>query len=222
MSERVKEIVPDLIEAIRNVLRKHKVTFDEYRAGFGYMIEVQEAKEIPLLLDALLNSTIVEIENETRGGTRADIQGPYYLDENYPSVTDALAVRPEDADAEDMIVRGRITDLTGQPVLGATIDIWHSTPDGLYQAFMTTSIENTIAAAWSPILTGAIRSRPKPLSPIRSRIRGRPAHCWKSIWSPLLASGSHPLLGAMQRPARSHQPGLFRRRRLCGGRLLRD
>jgi chlorocatechol 1,2-dioxygenase len=132
MSERVKEIVPDLIEAIRNVLRKHKVTFDEYRAGFGYMIEVQEAKEIPLLLDALLNSTIVEIENETRGGTRADIQGPYYLDENYPSVTDALAVRPEDADAEDMIIRGRITDLTGQPVLGATIDIWHSTPDGLY------------------------------------------------------------------------------------------
>lgn len=132
MSERVKEIVPDLIEAIRNVLRKHKVTFDEYRAGFGYMIEVQEAKEIPLLLDALLNSTIVEIENETRGGTRADIQGPYYLDENYPSVTDALAVRPEDADAEDMIIRGRITDLTGQPVSGAGIDIWHSTPDGLY------------------------------------------------------------------------------------------
>ena len=54
MSERVKEIVPDLIEAVRNVLRRHKVTFDEYRAGFGYMIGVQEAKEIPTvkILDA--------------------------------------------------------------------------------------------------------------------------------------------------------------------------
>jgi chlorocatechol 1,2-dioxygenase len=132
MSERVKEIVPDLIEAVRNVLRHHKVTFDEYRAGFGYMIGVQEAKEIPLLLDALLNSTIVEIENQTRGGTKADIQGPYYLDENYPLVTKALAVRPEDADAEDMIIRGCVTDLAGRPVSGAEIDIWHSTPDGLY------------------------------------------------------------------------------------------
>jgi chlorocatechol 1,2-dioxygenase len=132
MSERVKEIVPDLIEAVRNVLRHHKVTFDEYRAGFGYMIGVQEAREIPLLLDALLNSTIVEIENQTRGGTKADIQGPYYLDENYPLVTKALAVRPEDAGAEDMIIRGCVTDLAGQPVSGAEIDIWHSTPDGLY------------------------------------------------------------------------------------------
>ena len=44
MSERVKEIVPDLIEAVRNVLRHHKVTFDEYRAGFGYMIGVQETR----------------------------------------------------------------------------------------------------------------------------------------------------------------------------------
>src|SRR6202012_6069603 len=132
MAERVKEIVPDLIEAIRNVLRRHKVTFDEYRAGFGYMIGVQEAKEVPLLLDALLNSTIVEIENQTRNGTKADIQGPYYLDENYPLVTKALAVRPEDAGAEDMIIRGRVTDLAGRPVSGAKIDIWHSTPDGLY------------------------------------------------------------------------------------------
>src|SRR5262245_47367754 len=132
MSERVKEIVPDLIEAVRDVLRHHKVTFDEYRAGFGYMIGVQEAKEIPLLLDALLNSTIVEIETQTRSGTKADIQGPYYLDENYPLVTRALAVRPEDAGAEDMIIRVCVTDLGGQPVSGAEIDIWHSTPDGLY------------------------------------------------------------------------------------------
>lgn len=47
-------------------------------------------------------------------------------------VTKALAVRPEDVGAEDMIIRGRVTDLAGQPVFGAEIDIWHSTPDGRY------------------------------------------------------------------------------------------
>lgn len=45
MSDRVKEIVPDLIEAVRNVLRQHKVTFDEYRAGFGYMIGVRKRRK---------------------------------------------------------------------------------------------------------------------------------------------------------------------------------
>ncbi|MCX7561730.1 catechol 1,2-dioxygenase [Sulfitobacter sp. F26204] len=128
----MKQIVPELLDEIKGVLKKHKVTFAEYRSAFEYLIGVQEAKEVPLMLDALFNATIVEIENESRKGTRADIQGPYYIDEDYPIVTDELPSRPEDAGAQDMIIRGQVTDLDGTPVAGAMLDIWHSTPDGLY------------------------------------------------------------------------------------------
>ncbi|WP_257551901.1 dioxygenase [Sphingopyxis sp. DBS4] len=64
MGNRVKEITMDIVNAIREQLIKHDVTFDEYRAGFAHMIETQKSGEIPLLLDVFLNSTIVEIENK--------------------------------------------------------------------------------------------------------------------------------------------------------------
>ena len=49
--QRTQLIVGDIIDAIRGVLRKHEVTFDEYRAGFFHLIELAEAHEVPLLLD---------------------------------------------------------------------------------------------------------------------------------------------------------------------------
>ena len=59
----------DPVEAVRDVLRKHEVTFDEYRAGMMHMVKTQEAKEMPLRIDVFLNSTIVEIENRHRAGS---------------------------------------------------------------------------------------------------------------------------------------------------------
>ena len=131
MSDRAKAITTDIVEAVRDVLRKHKVTFAEYRAGVGHMIKTQEAKELPLLIDVFLNSTIVEIENRHRKGSQAAIQGPYFR-EGAPHVTDALAIRDEDRDQPHMVMRGTVTDLNGQAVAGAVIDVWHSTPEGRY------------------------------------------------------------------------------------------
>ncbi|KAJ55801.1 hypothetical protein ACMU_08475 [Actibacterium mucosum KCTC 23349] len=133
MSARVQQVVPDLVEAIRDVMKKHDVTFQDYGAAMQFLINVQETGELPVLVDAFFNATVVDIENATRKGTKADIQGPYYLGADaYNVVTDKLPHRPEDAGAPDMIIRGRITDLDGNPIAGATLDMWHSTPDGLY------------------------------------------------------------------------------------------
>jgi chlorocatechol 1,2-dioxygenase len=131
MSDRIRAITTDIVEAIRGVLKKHDVTFAEYRAGVGHMIKTQEAKEIPLLIDVFFNSTVVEIENRVRKGSKAAIQGPYFV-EGAPVVTGTLAIREEDRDQPRMIMRGRVTDLRGKPVAGAKIDVWHSTPNGRY------------------------------------------------------------------------------------------
>lgn len=131
MSERVQTIVTDLVEAVRDVMRRHDVTFAEYRAGVGHMIKTQEARELPLLIDVFMNSTVVEIENRGRRGSKAAIQGPYFR-EGAPQVTDSLAIREEDRDQPRMVMRGRVTDEGGAPVAGAVIDVWHSTPEGRY------------------------------------------------------------------------------------------
>lgn len=131
MSNRTKDITLDIVEAVRDVLRRHEVTFDEYRAGFQHLAKTQGAGEIPLLIDVFFNSTIVEIENEKRRGSHACIQGPYFV-QNAPNVAETLAIRDQDADHPKMVMRGKVTGLNGQPVAGAVIDVWHATPDGKY------------------------------------------------------------------------------------------
>lgn len=134
MTNRIHDVTMDIVEGIRDALRKNNVTFDEYRAGVRHMMQVAEGKETPLLLDVFLNSTIVEIENRGRTGSNAAIQGPYFK-EGAPQVTDHLAIREEDKDQTPMLLRGTVTDLNGKPVAGAVIDIWHSTPEGRYSGF---------------------------------------------------------------------------------------
>lgn len=131
MKERLKTITMDLIEGVRDTLRRHDVTFAEYRAGVGHIIKTGEAQELGLLLDVFLNSTIVEIENRHRNGSPAAIQGPYFLP-GAEHVTDALPMREEDKDQPRMVMRGRVMDLRGAPIKGAVIDVWHSTPEGRY------------------------------------------------------------------------------------------
>lgn len=132
-NNRVDTIASDIIDAIRHVLEKHEVTFDEYRAGFHHLIKTQEAGEVPLLLDAFFNTTICKIENARRKGSIGTLEGPYFL-EDAPLVTDEIKSF-EDDKGTPMILRGRVTDVAGEPIAHAVIDIWHSTPDGRYSGF---------------------------------------------------------------------------------------
>ena len=131
MANRAHDVTQALINAVRGVLREHRVTFDEYRAGSNFLVKTAEANEIMLMIDVFLNTTIVDVENENREGSSASIQGPYFLD-GAPVVTDALAILDEDKDSPRMIMRGKVTDFNGNPVVDAVIDVWHSTADGLY------------------------------------------------------------------------------------------
>lgn len=131
MANRAHDVTQALIEAVRGVLREHRVTFDEYRAGSDFLQKAAEANEVMLMVDVFFNTTIVDVENESRKGSSASIQGPYYI-EGAPIVTDALAILEEDKDAERMIMRGKVTDHNGAAVSNAVIDVWHSTGDGRY------------------------------------------------------------------------------------------
>jgi chlorocatechol 1,2-dioxygenase len=129
--QRTQLIVGDIIDAIRGVLRKHEVTFDEYRAGFFHLIELAEAHEVPLLLDCFLNQTICDIEMETRQGSRSNVEGPYFL-QGAPMVTDAIKVR---GDTKPMLIRCQVKDLQGQPVEGVVTDIWFADSNGDYSGY---------------------------------------------------------------------------------------
>lgn len=131
-ADRTTTVVMAVVEGVRDVLRSHEVSFDEYRAAVRYLMTVAEAGETPLLLDVFLNSTIVEIENAQAQGSKAAIEGPYYR-EGAPLVEERIANLPGDEQHQPpLLVRGSVRDTEGKPVADAEIDIWHSTADGRY------------------------------------------------------------------------------------------
>ena len=133
MTNRLDAVVSSIVEGVRNALREHDVTFEEYRKGFKFMMDVAEAKELPLLMDLFLNTTIVEIQNRQAQGSPSDLEGPYFRSD-VPLVTDKIKTMPEFG-GTPLVLRGHVKDTDGNPVEGATIFVWSSTPDGKYSGF---------------------------------------------------------------------------------------
>ena len=133
MTNRTEQVVSSIVEGVRDALKKNDVTFDEFRAGLGFLMNTAEAGELPLMIDMFFNRTIVEVENKHSSGSASDLEGPYFL-ENAPKVNGRIKVI-DDLKGEPMIVRGKVTDVDGAPVENVDLDVWASTPDGRYSGF---------------------------------------------------------------------------------------
>ncbi len=131
MNERVCTVASDIIDSISDVLRKHEVTFEEYRAGFRHLIAAAENHEVGLLLDMFFNQTICDIEMKSRQGTRSNVEGPYFL-EDAPWVTDSVQVC---GNTEPLRIRGQVRDTAGNPVPDVEVDLWWANPDGTYSGY---------------------------------------------------------------------------------------
>ena len=60
--------------------------------------------------------------------TSGDGEGPYYRAE-YPERVNLNVLEQE---GDELLIDGRLLDERCKPVVGATVDLWHATPDGLY------------------------------------------------------------------------------------------
>ena len=130
---RAAAITRDLIAAFKGVVEKHDITQDEYRAGVMFVAEAAEQGEIMLLPDAFLESIVVAHHSDRQQGTHAQVLGPYHLDDSRPMENGRLAA--EDEPGDRLVVRGTVRDPGGEPLAGATLDIWQADADGRYSGF---------------------------------------------------------------------------------------
>jgi chlorocatechol 1,2-dioxygenase len=85
------------------------------------------------LIDVFFNITVAEITNMDSDASPTELQGPYFR-EDAPLVTEEIPTDPR-FKGTPMLLRGKVTDTKGEPVGGAEIFIWQSTPDGKYSGF---------------------------------------------------------------------------------------
>lgn len=130
--QRLREVVEDLERTTLEFIRKHRVTHDEYREATDLLIASIKQGEESLLLDVLLEAEATDVENQGRKGSRAAIEGPFYIPG--APLLDRPYVMPQrnDERGEPLIFRGTVDTVDGTPIAGAELDIWHADADGFY------------------------------------------------------------------------------------------
>ena len=127
-----------LVEGIHRAVRETRPTPGEWRRAIHFLTEVGHAsddkrQEWVLLSDLLGVTALVEEINSRRpkGATPNTVRGPFYR-ADAPALPLGTSISL-DGIGEALNVSGRITDLDGKPVPGATVETWQANAEGFYE-----------------------------------------------------------------------------------------
>jgi catechol 1,2-dioxygenase len=135
---RTAAIVEDIVSGLREVIRRHRVTYAEYRCALQFLAETVNQNELPLLSDVLFEVVVNEGARLGAEGTDANVEGPFYV-AGAPLLdadggTPVLPMRPEEP-GDRLLFTGAVRSTAGTALPSAVIDIWQADGDGLYSHF---------------------------------------------------------------------------------------
>ncbi|WP_256837643.1 catechol 1,2-dioxygenase [Ornithinimicrobium faecis] len=133
--ERVNTLATEVLTAVHDTIRKHKVTYAEYDALKAWLISVGEDGEWPLFLDVWVEHVVEEVANEDREGTKGSIEGPYYVPNAPELAADATLPMREDESGTALTFQGQVTAVGGAPIPGAKVEIWQADAQGFYSQY---------------------------------------------------------------------------------------
>lgn len=134
---RLNEIMTSLANHLHAFALETKLTHEEWQKGLDILrkagqITTPERDEFVLLSDVMGLSSLVDMINSSEGGTNSSVLGPFHI--SNPPAMDMGADLRGDTEGELILVDGKVMDLEGKPIAGATLDIWQTAPNGLYSS----------------------------------------------------------------------------------------
>ena len=136
MSDRANLLISDILRRIHEAIVEHDVTYEEYQAAKQWFIDVGEAGEWPLFGDVYIEHAVEEQAFGNRAGSQGTILGPFHIP-GAPILQAPFELphRPDEP-GDPTVVSGRVTDVEGNPLAGATLDVWQADAEGRYSGFM--------------------------------------------------------------------------------------
>lgn len=195
---RLREIMTALVRHLHDFARDVSLTQEEWAAAIGFLTATGQMcdgkrQEFILLSDTLGLSMLVDALNSKRSGrqTPSTVLGPFYV-EGAPLLPMGSDIGAKTQGGEPTIVTGRVLDDAGQPIAGATLDVWQTAPNGLYDVQDAQQPEFNLRGRFMTSADGAFHFRTvKPVS--------YPVPTDGPVGRMLLALGRHPY-----RPAHLH------------------
>ncbi len=134
---RLKEIMTSLVQHLHAFAREVKLTEREWMQGIDFLTRTGQMcddrrQEFILLSDTLgLSMLTVAMNNDKPAGcTEATVFGPFHV-EGAPHYAHGDDVA-NGAKGEPCLVRGTVRGIGGEPVAGATLEVWQADADGHY------------------------------------------------------------------------------------------
>lgn len=132
--QRVDLLVREVLTAVHDTIRRHRLSYDEYHALKAWLIQVGDSGEWPLFLDVWVEHVVEDVATAHRRGNKGSIEGPYYV----PGAPDlgpgaALPMRAGEP-GTPLLWAGTVTSTGGAP-LPATVEVWQADNDGYYSQF---------------------------------------------------------------------------------------
>jgi hydroxyquinol 1,2-dioxygenase len=194
---RLKEILTALVRHLHGFVRETQITEAEWLQGIRFLTDTGhitdgKRQEYILLSDVLGVSMLTVAMNHAKpkGATEATVFGPFHVP-GAPHLEQG-ADMSNGAPGQPLEVNATVRGLDGEPVAGATVDVWQADDDGFYDV-------------QRPELSG-MRARAVFTTDARGRLRFRtvlpvayPVPTDGPVGRMLVASGRHPW-----RPAHVH------------------
>jgi hydroxyquinol 1,2-dioxygenase len=130
---RLRTIMASLIRHLHAFAREVGLSEAEWAFAARFLTEVGQQNEFILLSDVLGLSILVDAMSHRKpsGATESSVLGPFYREGA------ALLHPPADlageTQGETVLFSGEVTDLAHRPIEGALLDIWQTSPNGLYE-----------------------------------------------------------------------------------------
>ena len=137
---RLREILQSLVRHLHGFVRDVRLTEREFQEAVRIIAAMGQKttyshNEVVLMAGSLGLSSLVCLLNNGDAGqteTQANLLGPFWRDDQPLTASGGTLVRSP-TPGPGLVVRVSIEDGNGAPVEGAEVDVWHSSPEGLYE-----------------------------------------------------------------------------------------
>ena len=133
---RLNAIVDDVQQALLDIIAKHRITAEEFRAATMFFAEAgQQHLEIPMMLDVFLAAAVDDVAHATADGTENNVEGPVYIAGAPMLERPFVLPKREDEAGEKLIFSGTVRSTDGTPLAGALLDVWQANGAAEYSHF---------------------------------------------------------------------------------------
>lgn len=155
---RLRYLIERLVSYVHGYARETGLSHAEWQAALAFLLRSGEISspsrsEFTLLSDVLGLSSLVDLLAARPGATEGSVLGPFHT-RGSPWVESGASL-VKDNPGQPVLLRGRVTDLKGQAIPGATVDFWQNADNGLYWQIDDTQPQDNLRCQIKVLVDGS-------------------------------------------------------------------